>query len=186
MQAFTKRKTINFSIKKEFQLKLLFQILGIVLAGTLITSAVFYFYANREIGDSLRSFHVNARNFLDYLFPAVMVSGLAGFIIASIISLFFPHTFGGPFFRIERDLVEKVGEGDLTTRFYLRKGDNVKDLADSLNKMLDKLCAKMNDIETASENLKSLVSASNPPGQDKLREAQKSLAEKISIFKIKQ
>lgn len=185
MQEFTRRKTINFSIKKEFQLKLLFKILGIVLTGTLVTGAVFYFYANREIGDSLRSFHVNARNFLDYLFPAVMVSGIAGFIIAAIISLFFPHTFGGPFFRIERDLVGKVGEGDLTVRFYLRKGDSIKDLADCLNKMLDKLCAKMKDIETASENLKSLVSTSSPSGQDKLREAQKNLAEKINIFKIK-
>lgn len=186
MPNLVKRKLINFSIKREFQVKLLLKVLGIVLVGTAITSAVFYFYADREIGNSLKSFHVNARNFLDYLFPAIMVSGVLGFIIASIVSVFFPHTFGGPLFRIERDLVEKVGEGDLTVRFHLRKGDNVKDLADSLNQTFDKMCVKIKDIETASENLTKLISTNSPPGSEKLMEAQKNLTEKINKFKIKQ
>lgn len=178
-----KRSRINFSIKTDFQLRILFKIVGIILLGTIATSGVFYYYANEEIGNSFRHFHITARNFLDYLFPAVLISGLVGFIVATIISFFFPHTFGGPLYRIERDLTEKIGEGDLTVRYHLRKGDALKDLADSLNNMLEKIGGKIKEIEAASGDLSHLISANDNPALKKVREAHKKLTDKIGRFK---
>lgn len=180
------RSRINFSIKSNFQLKLLFKILGIILFGTAVTSGVFYYYANQEIGDSFKHFHITARNFLDYLMPAIVVSGVLGFIVASIIAFFFPHTFGGPLFRIERDLAEKVSNGDLTVRFYLRKSDALKDLCKSLNDMLEGIGKKIKEIGSASKELSQLIPADDEQTFKELREAQEKLTDKINRFKFPQ
>ena len=185
MQKF-KRKILNFSIKRSFQFKLLIRILFIILLGTAVTSGVFYFYANREISDSFRQFHITARNFLDYLLPAVLVSSGAGLTIAIIISLFFPGSLAGPLYRIERDLREKVGEGDLTLRYRLRKGDELKDLAETLNIVLDKIGLRVKDIESASVELSQLISENDNRNIKGLKEVGKRLTQAVKKFKIQQ
>lgn len=185
MQKF-KRKVLNFSIKRSFQFKLLLKILFIIFLGTAVTSGVFYFYANREISDSFRQFHITARNFLDYLLPAVLVSGGLGSIIAITLSLFFPLSLAGPLYRIEKDLREKVGEGDLTVRYRLRKGDELKDLADTLNIVLEKISLRVKDIDSASVELSQLISENDNRNLKGLKEAGKRLTQAVKKFKIQQ
>ncbi|MBI3584842.1 MAG: methyl-accepting chemotaxis protein [Nitrospinae bacterium] len=174
---------INYSIKTHFQIMLFLKVTVIVLVSIIVTTSVFYFYANREIGDSFKHFHVTARNFLDYLLPAVMVSGGLGIVVALGITLFFPHSFAGPLYRIERDMKEKIGEGDLTIRFKLRNGDQVKELAESLNIMLEKLNLKIRDIKTISNDLSLLSSAKENLPIEELKVIQEKLAEAVQKFK---
>ncbi|MBI5748583.1 MAG: methyl-accepting chemotaxis protein [Nitrospinae bacterium] len=174
---------INYSIKTRFQIMLFLKVAVIVLVSIIVTTSVFYIYANREIGDSFKHFHVTARNFLDYLLPAVMVSGGLGIIVALGITMFFPHSFAGPLYRIERDMKEKIGEGDLTIRFKLRNGDQVKELAESLNIMLEKLNFKMRDIKTISNDLSLLSSANENLPIEELKLIQERLAEAVQKFK---
>lgn len=178
-----RRSRINYSIKTRFQLMLILKVTFIILVSIVVTTGVFYFYANREIGDSFKQFHVTARNFLDYLLPAVIISGALGIVVALGIALFFPHSFAGPLYRIERDLKERVGEGDLTTRFYLRKGDNVKELAESLNIMLEKLNLRIRDIGTISNDLSRLLSAGENIPIKELKVIQERLIGAIQKFK---
>lgn len=180
-----KKSIINYSIKTRFQLILFFRVALIVLVSIAITTSIFYYYSNREIGDSFKQFHVTARNFLDYLLPAVMVSGALGLFAALCITLFFPHSLAGPLYRIERDLREKIGEGDLTTRFYLRKGDKVEELAESLNIMLDKLNLKMMDMKTISNDLSRLLSANENIPIKELKVIQEKLEGAVQKFKTK-
>ncbi len=179
-----KRSNINYSIKTRFQVMLFLKVAMIVLVSIVITTSIFYFYSNREIGDSFKFFHVTARNFLDYLLPAVMVSGAFGLVVALIITLFFPHSFAGPLYRIERDIKEKIGEGDLTARFHLRKGDNVNELADSLNSMLEKLNLKMMDIKTISNDLSRLLSSNENIPIKEFKEIEERLTGVVQKFKI--
>ena len=97
--------------------------------------------------------------------------------------MFIPHSFAGPLYRIERDLKERIGEGDLTTRFYLRKGDKVKELAESLNIMLEKLNLKIGDVKTISNDLSLLSSANGNLPIEKLKLIQERLAEAVQKFK---
>ncbi len=178
-----RRSSINYSIKTHFQVMLFLKIAVIILVSIMVTTGIFYFYANREIGDSFKQFHVTARNFLDYLLPAVIISGGLGIVVAFGIAMFIPHSFAGPLYRIERDLKERIGEGDLTTRFYLRKGDKVKELAESLNIMLEKLNLKIGDVKTISNDLSLLSSANGNLPIEKLKLIQERLAEAVQKFK---
>ena len=172
-----KRKIINFSVKKHLQLRLFVKVLGVAVVGIGIMAAIFYFYSNREINDSYKQFHIHAKNFLDYLLPAVVLSLIAAVIFAIGITMFFPLRIAGPLFRIERDLKEKVSEGDLTVRFKLRPGDEVEDLADSINMSLEKLGARIKSIRAATEKLTSRISAEDKEASELIKELNNILKE---------
>ena len=175
-----RRSIINYSIKRQMQIRLLVNVMVIALIATALTSAIFYFYSNQEIGQSLKQFHVHARSFLDFLFPAI------GVVIAFGIAVFFPHKIAGPLYRIERDVKEKIGEGNLSVRFSLRKGDEVGELADALNVMVEKLKLKIGKIKTAADDLSSQARNLNK-GDESLRkiiEIAKRLEEAVREFKL--
>ncbi|HHN64593.1 MAG TPA: methyl-accepting chemotaxis protein [Nitrospirae bacterium] len=177
-----RRKKINFSVKREMQLRLLLKILSIVTIGIGIMGLIFYFYSNREIGQTYRQFHVTARNFLDYLLPAVIISLVLGFVASIAITIFFPHKIAGPLYRIERDLREKVGEGDLSVRFILRKGDEVQDLADAINTTLEKLGAKIEGVNNAVERIE--VAIRNKADDREIERLVKELKDALDVFKL--
>ncbi len=152
-----RRKRINFSVKRQMQVRLLLKILLIISVSVGLMGIIFYIYSNREIASTYRQFHIQAKNFLDYLLPAVVGSLFIALIAALAIGIFFPHRIAGPLYRIERDLKEKVGGGDLTVRFVLRKGDEVHDLANAINTTLDMLSQKVKNIKEPLEKLDSLL-----------------------------
>ncbi len=174
-----KRKRINYSIKPRMQIRLFMKVfvIAVVVAG--LMAAIFYFYSNRQI-ENYRQFHIQAKNFLDYLEPAVFISLLLALVVAVGITIFFPIRIAGPLFRIERDLKEKVGEGDLSIRFKLRKGDEVWDLANAINDSLDKLCRKIAVVKKSAEELDTIVT-----GKDKeVEKLVKKVNDGLREFKI--
>ncbi len=179
MENQVKRKRINYSIKTRMQMRLFMKVfvISVVVAG--LMAATFYFYSNRQI-ESYRQFHIQAKNFLDYLEPAIFVSLFLSLVVAVGITIFFPIRIAGPLFRIERDLKEKVGEGDLTIRFKLRKGDEVWDLANAINHSLEKLCQKIAVVKKSAEELDSIVA-----GKDKeVEKLVKKVNDGLREFKI--
>lgn len=138
-------------------MRLLAKVMLIAFVSVGLNALLFYLYSNREIGASFKQFHVNATSFLDLLLPAVIVSVVIGLVLALCLSLFLPHKIAGPLFRLERDMTDKLGEGNLTVKFVVRKNDEFKELADTLNVMTGKLKAKVERIKTASDELSSLA-----------------------------
>lgn len=63
-------------------------------------------------------------------------------VIAVVISFFISHKFAGPVYRFEK-VAEQVGNGDLTTRVHLRKGDELGETAQCLNQMIIALQEKV-------------------------------------------
>jgi len=165
-----RRSKVNYSIKTAFQLRLFLKILFIIFMSITVTSGIFYIYANREIGNSFKLFHINATNFLDYLLPAVLTAMVGGFFIALAMTVFFPHHIAGPLYRIERELKERIGNGDMTVRFYLREGDELKDLAEALNMAIERIGSKIRDIESVSNDLSRLTSRNALPSTEEFRE----------------
>lgn len=74
-----------------------------------------------------------------YLKPLVGISALYIILIA-VFGLFFSHKMAGPVYRIKRTLDDaQQGKIDIKTlQFRLRKKDELQDLAESLNKFLQK------------------------------------------------
>lgn len=181
-----RRSVINYSIKKQMQLRLLVRVMLIALIATGIAAAFFYFYSNQEIGQSFKQFHIHARSFLDFLLPAIVVALIIGIVIAFGMAIFFPHRIAGPLYRMEKELKEKVGEGDLTVRFSVRNGDEVGELADALNIMVEKLRLRLGKIKTASDEL--AVCSNNVNKGDahlkKILDAQKRLEDAVKEFQL--
>ncbi len=178
-----RRRKINFSVKRKMQLRLLFKILTIIFVGIGLMGLVFYLYSNREISHSYRQFHVQAKNFLDYLLPAVIASLVIAFISSLAITIFFPHKIAGPLFRIERDIKERISKGDFTVRFKLRKGDEVHDLAEALNAAMESLSEKIRKMQKNAEEVEAIMSADNPD-LDELRKQFEGLKREINSFKV--
>ena len=181
-----KRSIINYSNKRQMQLRLLVKVMIIALIATGLTSTVFYLYSNQEVGQSFKQFHINARNFLDFLFPAIIIALVIGVIIAFGMAIFFPHKIAGPLYRIERDIKEKIGEGDFTVKFTVRKGDEVADLADALNTMMAKLRLKIDRIKNTAENLLLHADTMNKDDESvrRVSEIARRLEEAVKEFKL--
>ena len=179
-----RRKHLNFSIKRKMQLRLFIKVFTIAIVGVGIMGAIFYFYSDREISSSYRQFHINAKNFLDLLLPAVVLSLLASLIVSIVITLFFPIKIAGPLYRIERDLKEKLAKGDLTVRFHLRKGDEVDDLAEAVNICVENWKEKIETIKRSAEDIEAAVTESKGMENNNAKELLIKLRENLSQFKV--
>jgi len=178
------RKMLNFSINRHLQLRLLVKVLGIVIVGVGIMAAVFYFYSNREINESYRQFHVNAKNFLDYLWPAVISSLILAIIAAISITLFLPQKIAGPLYRIEKDLKERVSKGDLTVKFTLRKGDELTGLAEAVNLTVESLILKLKKISEPAIALNSRINDLGGNGDSEMGKLSRQVIEALQEFKL--
>ena len=179
-----RRKHLNFSIKRKLQLRLFIKVLTIAIVAVGIMGAIFYFYSEREISSSYRQFHINAKNFLDLLLPVVVLSLLAAVVVSISITLFFPIKIAGPLYRIERDLKEKLANGDLTVRFHLRKGDEVDDLAEAVNICVKNWKEKIETIKRSAEDLESALTESNGTENKNAKKLLLKLRENLGQFKI--
>ena len=117
MSNVNRRRFINFSIKKRMQARLLIGLMLVVLISVGLTSAFFYFFSSHEVGETYKQFHVNAKNFLEFLLPGVIIAFMIGLVSAIAVGVFIPHRIAGPLYRIERDIKDKVGEGNFKAKF---------------------------------------------------------------------
>lgn len=86
---------------------------------------------------------------------------LGGIIITSVIAYFGAQILASPIEELKK-VVDKMKEGDLTTRAKVSTNDEIGDLAVSYNAMADNLEKKINDLDnfiyTASHDLKAPIS----------------------------
>jgi methyl-accepting chemotaxis protein len=68
----------------------------------------------------------------------------------------FTHKTAGPLFKIKRT-IDTMVKGDLSQRIYLRKGDECKDIADSINRLTDIMAQKLSEIESIGSEMGSLI-----------------------------
>ena len=130
------RKILNFAVNRKMQIYMVGRIALILLVSLLISSVIYYFFADREITSSFSLFHIKARNFLDFLLPVIIGSFCVSLMIGATASLFFPKRIAGGLYGIERD-VQQIATGDLTATITLRRGDKVGSLARDINQLVD-------------------------------------------------
>ncbi len=116
---------------------------------------------------------------------------LAGFFSSLVIgfaaAVFFPHAIAGPLYRIENEIID-IGNGNLKKKIDLRKGDEVGELADSVNIMVDKLRAKIKQMGDISGHIDELVKQA--PGENadtilkKIKAENENLREAVNRFKL--
>lgn len=65
-------------------------------------------------------------------------------VLIFIVAIFVSHRIAGPIHRI-KSIIRDIGDGKLDTRIYLRKTDELHDLAEELNKMQENLKSKLKE-----------------------------------------
>lgn len=134
-------------IDKKFQTKFILNFCLLVVLGGLLTTAVLYLLAMRSTTVSIVNSRVVVRSTADFLLPmlvqtVVVVTILIG--IASIFTtLFVSHKIVGPLYRC-KSVISTLGEGDFSSDFKIRRLDQLKDLASSLNDMIRQVREKIN------------------------------------------
>lgn len=102
---------------------------------------------------------------------ALVVAGIGYF------SLILSHRIVGPAYALARDL-KRLGEGDLTVRTRLRKGDFHGEVADAFNLSAETLCSRIKTLRAALTILEQ--QADVPPG---IRESLRALLNDLAHFK---
>ncbi|MDD5448969.1 MAG: methyl-accepting chemotaxis protein [Candidatus Omnitrophica bacterium] len=86
----------------------------------------------------------------------------------ALLSVFLSHKVAGPLYRIER-FIKQVASGDLSAKLKLRRGDDLKDVAEAINQMTDDLKNRVNRLKAITNTagleigrLKTRIGESNP------------------------
>ncbi|PLX79532.1 MAG: hypothetical protein C0616_10990 [Desulfuromonas sp.] len=128
----------KFIIDWKFQAKYFLYSITLLLSYTVLFAAILFIPPILGLsGGDLPERTEAARAMLNLhqsVWPAI---GLV-ILILSAISFFLTHKIAGPVYRIKKEIA-KISAGDLGITIKLRKRDDLRDLAESLNQLVDEM-----------------------------------------------
>jgi methyl-accepting chemotaxis protein len=131
----------NYLINKDFQLRYIGRIVFSIIVMALVTAFTVYYTTWARIMDQFYNVPQIASQFAMLFSSVNRTMGLFLLVFVAVIaavSVFISHSIAGPVFRFEKSL-QAVAAGDLTLKIGLRKGDEFKHLADTMNEMITSL-----------------------------------------------
>jgi methyl-accepting chemotaxis protein len=81
-----------------------------------------------------------------------MISLILGTVVVLFLGLHYSHRIAGPLFNLKR-VLERVGNGDLTTGMHIRTHDEFHDIEAAVNQMMEALRRRVSGIESAVQTL---------------------------------
>lgn len=132
---------LKYILKSHLQLKLLALILLSILIPLFTVGGCLYYVMFQVMAEQLGIPESIAQNLIPVLHKInfLLLVGLPPvLILIFILAIVLTHRLVGPLERLERDL-EKISVGNYSVRLKLRKKDDLKPLADTINKIIDKL-----------------------------------------------
>jgi methyl-accepting chemotaxis protein len=159
----------NLLIRKEIQLGivLLNIVLMVVAASVIILVVLTPVFDDLQLSDNLVAQSVSARLFILIADRLIFAVG-AVLVLGVIYTLILTHRFCGPLENFSHTF-QKMSQGDLTRKVFLRRNDFLKREAGQVNDMIDRLSVRLNSVRQQHQILKSKVAelaASNPPATD--------------------
>ena len=183
----TQRK--NYFIAKGMQSKFAGTILLLAFLITVITACniyvlgSFFMQTQASIGEN-QTAEGMMRHFVTQLWPRLLLLVLVNVIIVFIVSIMYSHQIAGPAYKLEKS-IQRIASGDLTFEVTLRKNDNLKELAASINGMLSKFRNTLASTRTLSDDIaKKLESMGDDEKFAQLAKSAKELRGMIEQFKI--
>ena len=146
----TSHKRRQVYINKGFQTKFIIKFVLVLILGGAISIALTLFSTQGTLTSTFVNSKLLIQNTSLAIMPSVIYTNLVTTAVVGLImvmvALLVSHKIAGPMYRFEKD-IERITNGDLKSRVKLRKGDQFKLLAISLNIMLDQLNANLTDIK---------------------------------------
>lgn len=180
---FPERRRIYF-IKKRFQGNFILKFCMLVIVGSIVSGIIIYTMASTTVTTTFEGSRLRIKSTADYILPAVLLSGAVVVVFIGLatvaVTLFTSHKIAGPLYRMEKD-VEEVTSGNLTKKFNLRQTDEIKALAESLDKMTQSLRANIAEVKQGLSDLESALAAS-PGAPKELKEKLKNVKAALEKF----
>ena len=151
-------------VQKEFQSKFILKFCMVSFTGIIISIGLLFLFSKNTLTSSFEQSKLVIKNTASAILPSVFLSHLIALVLitllAIVVTLLISHKLAGPLFRFQKELRE-IGEGNLTQVIKLRKNDQVKAMADSLNQMRTNL---QNKILAIKEEVEQIIESAS--GQD--------------------
>ncbi len=131
----------NLFTRSPLQFRYLILIIIAMTLPALIVGICLYYFIFTIMAEQLGIPEAIAINLIPVLnkINFMLIAGLIPlFMLLFLWGLRLSHRFSGPLERIEKDL-DKILEGDTSTRFKVREKDDIGNIVDKLNKLLEKL-----------------------------------------------
>ena len=184
METIFRERRRNYYINKKFQRNFIIKFCSLVALGSVISAAVIYEMSKATVTTTFENSRLAIKTTADFILPTVLLSGAVVIVVIGvatiIITLFTSHKIAGPLYRMDKD-VQEVAAGNLAKRFNLRQGDEIRPLAESLDRMAERLRVDIAEAKNAFSELESapdLGPASSAKAKDALRRL-KSVIEKF-------
>jgi len=173
-----------YIINRKFQLKYLFIIISVMLITVAAVSfTTFYlvwdkvieeFFFVPDAAGKLGYILVNTTKML--LVPVILLTAV--FTVAGVL---LSHRVAGPLYRVEK-IAEELGRGNLNVNVRFRKGDDLQELAASLNAMIGNIRDMVAEDKKIIENLSEMSEKlkKDMEGDKDLKQDVKETIEKIN------
>lgn len=147
-----------YFIDKEFQTKYILLTIFLLLTYTFafiiiifspyILTLYFDFYSLSEKAEAARTL---------LILHAKVWPGIAGIILLfGVLSIFITHKIAGPLYRLKKTISE-ITNGNLDVKVKLRKGDDLKDLAEHVNMLSEELRTFVNTVKVDYDLLSEYI-----------------------------
>ena len=152
----------KYLIKKGLQFRYIGTILAVVFFIALVCTATTYYSLLVLLGEKLANVYPQGRLAITLKNVNVIVLYRVLLLIpfVTIVGLILSHRIAGPVFRIEA-VLQDIGKGNLDVKVSLRKRDELKDLAETVNTMTDDLkdirASRQKAIKELTGNTKELL-----------------------------
>jgi len=160
------RKRKTRLIKKGFQIQFVIKFCLIILTGVIISTALLIFFSQGTLTSSFQNSRLVIQETGAAILPAVLYTNLItlGLIsaITVFVTLFISHKIAGPIYRVEKEM-KNIAFGNLSNKISLRKNDQIKEMAESLNQMAESLHEKMVEIRNEVDHLQTSAVHQNAP-----------------------
>ncbi|MEA3489423.1 MAG: HAMP domain-containing protein [Candidatus Omnitrophota bacterium] len=151
------RRHIYF-IKKKFQRNFILKFCGLIVIGAVISGSIIYAMSISTVTTTFENSRLIMKSTADFILPAVLLASVVMIVLIGLATiaatLFTSHRIAGPLYRLEKD-IEEITSGNLKKRFHLRKTDEIKALAESLNNMAETLRSDIDKVKNGISDLES-------------------------------
>ena len=148
-----RRKWRNFLIRKDIQLRLaIYNLLFLLFAiSVTMATALIPLYANFQNPENLWSQHFSAKFFIVIIDRLAVAFG-AIVVVAFIFQIVLTHRITGPLINFSKTF-QKISEGDLTRKIFLRRKDLLGKEASQVNEMVDALTGLIATVKEEHDRL---------------------------------
>ena len=152
----------NIFIDKDFQSKFVLKFCALVAAGAGLLIVVLYVLGQQSMSVAFVQARVKVMTTADFLLPFMLQTVLVVMGVVSIatiaVTLFVSHKIAGPLYRF-RQTFRELSDGNFSRQVYLRKGDQLVEVAGDFNHMITVVRARLADAQKALAALRFDVEA---------------------------